>query len=199
MVFQIIFLLLAAWILGTALMVVVARNIVHAALWLIASFAGVGGLYLFLQAEFLAVVQILVYVGAVSILILFAIMLTRHITGTGEVVRYARWWVGLLVAVTLLAALLVPALVAHDWTPDVSGSLPRPATSTVSADQTERVATIVDIGQALVGEYLLAFEVAGIILLIGLVGAIVIAFGERSQRRIIPTLAEEFAQKLRQQ
>ncbi len=73
---MIIFLLLSALILGSALAVVMVKNLIHSALWLIASFFGVGALYLLMEAEFIAVVQVLVYVGAISILILFAIMLT---------------------------------------------------------------------------------------------------------------------------
>ncbi|MEI8166982.1 MAG: NADH-quinone oxidoreductase subunit J, partial [Chloroflexales bacterium] len=98
-VVQIVFGLIAALIVGAAVMVVTARNVIHAALWLIASFFGVAALYMLLEAEFIAVVQILVYVGAIAILILFAIMLTRQVTGEGVRQLTERWWVSLLVAV----------------------------------------------------------------------------------------------------
>ncbi|HEX5689439.1 MAG TPA: NADH-quinone oxidoreductase subunit J, partial [Roseiflexaceae bacterium] len=94
----IIFVLISAFILGAGVAVVTVKNIIHSALWLIATFFGVGALYLLLEAEFVAVVQVLVYVGAISILILFAIMLTRHVTGEGVRQLYKRWWVALIVA-----------------------------------------------------------------------------------------------------
>lgn len=196
MLFQIIFVLLALFMLSTALMVVTAKNVVHAALWLIASFAGVSALYLLLQAEFLAIVQVLVYVGAISILILFAIMLTRHVTGRGQVLLYQRWWVGLIIAALLFGAILVPTVITHPWAPDQPALLEEPMPA--PPPQPESVATVVDLGRSLVEEYLLPFEIAGIILLIGLIGAIVIAFEERSQRQSVPTLAEEVAQRRQQ-
>ncbi|NJN68436.1 MAG: NADH-quinone oxidoreductase subunit J [Chloroflexaceae bacterium] len=188
---QVIFVLIAAEIVGAAVMVVTAKNIVHAALWLIASFCGVGALYLLLEAEFLAVVQVLVYVGAISILMLFAIMLTRHVTGKGaETSLYQRWWVGLIVAAVLFAAVIAPTVLAHPWeTATAAPALPG------ETGQPAAMAGIVDLGRAFVEEYLLPFEIAAVLLLVGLVGAIVIAFEERAARRHIPTLAEEVAHR----
>ena len=76
---QIIFILVAAMTLGAALMVVTAKNLIHSALWLVLSLFGVAILYALLQAGFLAVVQVMVYIGAIAILIIFGIMLTRKI------------------------------------------------------------------------------------------------------------------------
>ena len=87
---MIIFLVLAAFTLLAGIMVVTVKNIIHSALWLIASFFTVAALYLLMEAEFLAIVQVLIYVGAISILILFAIMLTRHVTGEGIRQLYQR-------------------------------------------------------------------------------------------------------------
>lgn len=81
---QLAFLVLGVLILVSALMVVTVRNLVHAALFLILCFAGVAGLYVLLQAEFLAVAQVLIYIGAITVLILFGIMLTRKITGGAQ-------------------------------------------------------------------------------------------------------------------
>ncbi len=74
---QVIFLLLALSTLGAALMVVISKNLMRSALWLILTFFGIAGIFILLRAEFLAVVQILIYVGAIAMLIVFAIMLTR--------------------------------------------------------------------------------------------------------------------------
>ena len=112
---MIIFLILSAFILGAAIAVVTVKNIIHSALWLIASFFGVAALYLLMEAEFVAVVQVLVYVGAISILILFAIMLTRHVTGEGVRQLYKRWWVALLVAAGLFGLLIVPTVFNFSW------------------------------------------------------------------------------------
>ncbi len=76
---QIIFILVAARTLGAGLMVVTARNLIHSALWLVLALFGVAVLYVLLEAGFLAVVQVVVYIGAIAILIIFAIMLTRKI------------------------------------------------------------------------------------------------------------------------
>ncbi|PIZ26393.1 MAG: NADH-quinone oxidoreductase subunit J, partial [Chloroflexi bacterium CG_4_10_14_0_8_um_filter_57_5] len=75
---QIIFLLCAALILASALMVVTTRNLIQAALWLVAALFGVAMLYAILDAGFLAVVQVVVYIGAIAILFIFAVMLTRR-------------------------------------------------------------------------------------------------------------------------
>src|ERR671924_831633 len=112
---MIIFFVLSALTLVAGLMVVTVKNIIHAALWLIASFFTVAALYLLMEAEFIAVVQVLIYVGAISILILFAIMLTRHVTGEGVRQLYQRWWVALLVAAGLFGALIVPTVALYEW------------------------------------------------------------------------------------
>src|SRR5262245_30819555 len=183
---MIIFLGLSAFILGAALAVVTVKNIIHAALWLIASFFGVGALYLLMEAEFVAVVQVLVYVGAVSILILFAIMLTRHVTGEGVRQLYQRWWVALLVSAGLFGLLIVPTVFNFSW-----------EVAAPPAGQPVAIASALELGTAFMREYLLPFELASVVLLVALIGAIVIAFEERSRRRKVLTLAEEFA--LRQQ
>jgi NADH-quinone oxidoreductase subunit J len=78
---EVIFLLLGLVAVGSALLVVTTRNMVHAALWLVVTLGAVAGCYLVLAAEFLAWVQILIYVGAVVVLLLFALMLTKAPTG----------------------------------------------------------------------------------------------------------------------
>ncbi len=200
-----VFFVLSALILGSGFMVVLTKNIIHSALWLIASFLGVAALYLLMEAEFLAVVQILVYAGAVSILVLFAIMLTRQVTGEGERVYYERWWVPMLVSLALFALILVPAYVNHDdaWNQATDAAqvvlAPPPAAegSTEPAAPAAQIANTVSIGESFMREYLLPFEVASILLLMALIGSIVIAYEERTRRRRVLTLAEELALKKR--
>ena len=187
-VILVIFMLVSALIIGSAVMVVATRNVIHSALWLIASFFGVGALYLLLEAEFAAAIQVLVYVGAVSILMLFAIMLTRHITGEGERQYYPRWWLSLGVCLLLFGAVLVPTLAGQPW----NTITPQPNPVTIPGQPTG-IAGALEIGQAFMREYLIPFEVASVLLLVALVGAIVIAYEERSRRRRVLTLAEEHA------
>jgi NADH-quinone oxidoreductase subunit J len=78
-VLQIIFILVAAMTLGAGLMVVTSRNLIHAALWLVMALFGVAVIFGLLQAGFFAVVQVVIYIGAIAILLIFAIMLTRRV------------------------------------------------------------------------------------------------------------------------
>jgi NADH-quinone oxidoreductase subunit J len=185
---QIIFGLLAALIIGAAMMVVTVRNVIHAALWLIASFFGVAALYLLLEAEFIAVVQVLVYVGAISILVLFAIMLTR--SSEGERLLTKHWWAAAIISLGLFGAVLLPTLVGHAW------NIPLP---TGPAGTPEPLSGVEELGRGFVSEFIIQFEVAGILLTVALIGAIVIAFEERSRRRRVLTLAEEYTLRQRQQ
>ena len=179
---MVIFVVLAAFTLAAGVMVVTVKNIIHAALWLIASFFSVAAMYLLMEAEFIAIEQVLVYVGAISILVLFAIMLTRHVTGEGVRQLYKRWWIALIVAAALFGVLIVPTVFNYEWAVQPSGAQ-------IS------IASTVEIGTAFMREYLLPFEVASVLLLVALIGAIVIAFEERSTRRRVLTLAEEVEQR----
>lgn len=190
-VFQVIFFLLAAVILVSALKVVTTSNIVHAALWLISAFFGIGGLYLLLQAEFMAIVQVLVYIGAISVLMLFAIMLTRHVTGEGQQRYTQRWWAALAGSVVLFAVVMVPTVYNHPW--EVREPAPQEAEAAPALPGT------FELGQAFMEEYLLPFEIAAVILLVAMIGAIVIAYEDRARRRRVLTLAEEVALRKRQQ
>lgn len=178
---MVIFLVLSAFTLAGGVMVVTVKNIIHAALWLIASFFTVAALYLLMEAEFLAIVQVLVYVGAISILVLFAIMLTRHVTGEGVRQLYQRWWIALVVAAALFGVLIVPTVLSYEWS----------TVAPVAEGQAAVISSSVEIGTAFMREYLLPFEIASVLLLVALVGAIVIAFEERAGRRRVLTLAEE--------
>ena len=200
-----IFWILSGLILLSGLMVVTVKNIIHAALWLIASFAGVAAFYFLLEAPFIGVVQILVYTGAISILVLFAIMLTRQVTGEGTRQLFERWWVAAVVAVSLFAVVIVPGIwspelpvqqpnqptywpqtdLAAQQQPTTDGASPQPAAGTIP------IAGALEIGRSFMAEYLVPFEVSSILLLVALIGAVVIAYEERTRRRRILTLAEE--------
>ncbi|WP_298404518.1 NADH-quinone oxidoreductase subunit J [uncultured Chloroflexus sp.] len=184
-VVQMVFGLIALFILVAAAMVVSVRNVIHSALWLIACFFGVGALYLLLEAEFLAVVQVLVYVGAVSVLILFAIMLTRQISGEGVRQLTSRWPVVLVVTVLLFATVMTPTLINQQWNVPPAPPLGTP----------EPIAGPAELGRGFVNEFLIQFQVVGVLLTVALIGAIVIAFEERARRRKVLTLAEELELK----
>jgi len=161
---QFIFLLTGAVILIAGVMVVVARNLVHAALWLIVSLFGVAVLFVLLEAEFLAAVQVVLYIGAIAILIIFAIMLTRRVMQDTGPQTNRQWWLGVLIAVALFGALLW----AFSQVVFPLASVP------VSADSLQKLGfSFVDPNQ-----YALPFEVASVLLLVALVGSIVIA-GEK--------------------
>lgn len=180
---QIVFGVLALFALFAAVMVVAVHNLIHAALWLIATFFTVAAIYLLMQAEFLSLAQVLIYVGAVSILILFAIMLTRDVEGEHTQLLYKRWWLSGTIAAALFGLLIAPTVYNFGWQPAPPSPDGAPAA----------VASTVEIGTAFLREYLLPFEVASVLLLVALLGAIVIAFEERATRRKVLTLAEEVA------
>ncbi len=198
-VIQIIFVVLAALVLLSGIMVVVARNIIHAALWLITSFAGVSALYFLMEAPFIGVVQVLVYAGAVSILMLFAIMLTRQVMDEGTRQLFERWWVAAIAAAGIFLFVLVPTIL-QPGLPAAAGKSagwprtdPAAAPKAAGAAAAPAIAGALEIGRSFMQEYLLPFEVASILLLVALIGAVVIAYEERSRRRRVLTLAEEAA------
>lgn len=184
MIEQVVFLALAAVTLGGAIGVVTSRSVFVSALWLILSFIGVAGLYVTLQAGFLAVVQLLIYAGAISVLILFTIMLTRQVMA-GERLNNSQWYLAAMVAILVFGTLAVLGFRA-DW--PLSSGLVLPSgggTLVVATDDGGAAATagqpelflgpVGMLGRAFVTDYLLAFEVVSAILLVALVGAIVIA------------------------
>ena len=143
---------------------VVVRNLVHAVVFLIVSFIGVAGLYITLSADFVAVAQILIYAGAVSVLILFAIVLTpRGERGNSEsFLRLPALLLALLVAFTL-------GYVAIDTDWAIS-----------DREGFEETASV--IGEALLDKYVLPFEIASVLLLVAMIGAIVLVRPEGADR-----------------
>jgi NADH-quinone oxidoreductase subunit J len=159
MVQTVVFIICSFVTLGAAFAVVTSKNLFHSALFLVLSFVGVASLYILLEAPFLAAVQILVYVGAIAILIVFAVMLTRRLMAKDLVQRNTQWGWSALGAVLLFVALGL-ILLRVNW-PVVEAAVP--------------AETISILGQDLMGRYLVPFEVASVLLLVALVGSIIIA------------------------
>lgn len=161
---QIAFWIFAILVVATALFAAVARKIVHAAFSLMATFFGVAGIYAILGSDFLAVTQVLVYVGGIMVLIVFGVLLTDRVPDEYRVAAPRRWLPAILAAVVAFAA-IASALKATKW-PGIPETLPA-ATTTVEG-----------IGTALLTDYLIPFEFASILLLVVLVGAARLARGQ---------------------
>ena len=141
------------------------RNAVYASIFLILCLLAVAGIYILLASEFLALVQILVYGGAVTVIFLFALMLTR-VADLGETLVGAQWPIAAVVS-ALLGGLLVAAVGTSGWPGDAAGeitSIPLPV-----------------LGEALFGQWAAPFEIASLVLLVALIGAIVIARQEEGE------------------
>jgi NADH-quinone oxidoreductase subunit J len=171
---QIIFLIIATVTLTSALIVVTDKNLFHAALAMMASFFGVAGMYVLLEAGFLAAAQLLVYIGAISILIIFAIMMTRRLMQSTESPFNSQSGSGLVAAVITFIGLFFVIIVA--W-PDADF----PGAPEVSAEVLR--GGVAQLGVALVSPnaYVVPFEVASVLLLAALVGSIFIAWPEKKE------------------
>lgn len=166
---NVFFYLIAAVMVASAVAVVTTKNVVHAAVYLVVVFAGVAATYLLLAAEFVAVTQILLYIGAIMVLMLFGIMLTRARIGRETDLTHDHWYVGLVTAV-LLVGVTGYALV------EAFGDDPLPADLRVDQVADSNAATVSD---TVFSQYLVPFEVVSVLLLAALVGAIVIARKDR--------------------
>jgi len=165
---QIIFLLVALFTLASGFMVVTTRNLVHAALWLVSTLFGVAVAYALLSAAFLAVVQVVVYIGAIAILFIFAVMLTRKDMRDQGPQMNANWWFGALLSVLTFVGLF---FLLQGW-----GGL-----SKTAAEIPAGFDAIAELGDALVSPtgYVLPFEVASVLLVAALVGAVYVAFNRK--------------------
>ena len=165
---QIIFLVVALATLGSGFMVVTTRNLIHAALWLVATLFGVAVVFALLDAGFLAVVQVVVYIGAIAILFIFAVMLTRKDMRDQGPQMNRNWWIGALLSVLTFGGLY---FLLQGWT-----GLSR-TTSAIPAG----FDAVAELGTALVSpdEYVLPFEVASVLLVAALVGAVYVAFNRK--------------------
>lgn len=156
------FWVLSAITVGSALAVFAARNLIHAIVFLIVAFLGMAGLFITLSADFIAVAQILIYAGAISVLFVFAVMLTPLASRDNANSLYV---VPGVLAGGALAALVVFVAVDASWN-ELTGA---------AADTAPWGGTSVrTIGDQLIGRYVLAFEIASVLLLFALLGAIVL-------------------------
>ncbi len=163
---QIAFVVAAALTLASGLAVVTMRDLFHAALCLVLALFGVAVLYVLLDAGFLAAAQILIYIGAIAILIIFAVMLTHGLMSRESGQVNAQWTYAAVIAV-MLFGLLAAQLVTLPWQQSSLAEAPR--------------GSLAALGKALVDPdlYMLPFEVASVLLLVGVIGAIYIARDRR--------------------
>lgn len=167
---NILFWIIAAITIVSALMVVSLKNIFHCALFLILCLFSVAGIFVMLDAEFLAAAQVLIYVGAVSILMIFAIMLSENLSSKKIVASNDNVILGFFLTLTFALGSVLIIRLSTEALPklfyDTSGELP-----------TENILLI---GKYLMTEFMLPFEVVSVLLLGAMIGAIVLARKERS-------------------
>lgn len=185
---RILFLVIASLGLLAALGTVIARNLVHAALFLVAFFFLIACQFILLEVDFLAAIQVLVYIGAVAVLILFGIMLTRDIQqGSSTRVGPLGMIAAILVAVATLALMVLginreaglgdrPGWTEIQARPDLAAASPE-------TGDDPRTAALADVPRAvgfeMMTRYVVAFETAGLLLTAAVVGAIALAVGAR--------------------
>ena len=165
------FYLFAAMTIASAVLVIFARNPVHSVLWLIVAFFNAAGLMLMTGAEFIALLLVIVYVGAVAVLFLFVVMMLDIDFASLRSGFTRNLPFGLLIALVLLAEIIVAAT--------ARGSGPLIADRPPEAAQPN----IVALGEAMYSRFLFPFEIAGLILLVAMVGAIVLTHRSRGDVR----------------
>jgi NADH-quinone oxidoreductase subunit J len=155
---DVLFLVLAAVMLGSALLVVTLRDIIRCGLALVVAFAALAGLYVMLGAPFVAAAQVIVYIGAIAVLILFAVMLTQAKNAPVRLVFQTQAIPALVLAI-VLAVIVALTVTATDWG-DVGG----------------RVATATDaLARLLFNQYILPFEIVSVLLLAAVIGGVFLA------------------------
>lgn len=169
---DIVFWALAVSSIVAALAVVMLRDVFRAALFLVVALLGAAGLFVLMRAEFLAVVQVLIYVGAISVLIIFAVVTTRDVEQGSP---FNRLKVPALVIAGLLLASVIFVVFSTDWIL-LEDSVAGGQLSGAAAGEIERVYdnTIPGIAGLLITDYVLAFEIASVVLLAAVVGALAI-------------------------
>jgi NADH:ubiquinone oxidoreductase subunit 6 (subunit J) len=163
-----VFYVISAFAVGGALAAVLLKNLVHAALALTIAFFGLALLFLRLDAQFAGFAQILVYVGAVAILVVFAILLTRGSEIPKEGVFSKSWIAGLAISAAVFAVLAWAVLQAAPWLPSEAAT---PAL------------TVNDIGNALMSRYVLPLEIIAVLLTAALLGAVIVAMHEKEKTK----------------
>jgi NADH-quinone oxidoreductase subunit J len=164
---NVVFVIIAAVTIAASVAAMSLRNLVHCALALAVAFAGIAAAYLQLGAQFVGFTQLLVYVGAVAILVVFAILLTRSSEPPQQTVLSSGWLTGIVVTVFVLGVLvfaIAKSSVIHD-------------TAT-----TQTSITVRQIGEALMNKFVLPMEVIGLLLTAALIGAVIIAMKEEGKK-----------------
>ena len=172
MIAVIAFYLFAAMTIASAVLVIFARNPVHSVLWLIVAFFNAAGLMLLVGAEFIALLLVIVYVGAVAVLFLFVVMMLNIDFASLRSGFTKNLPFGIIVALVLLGEIVV-AVSAWKAGPGISGAAPPPTSAP----------NIVAMGELLYTRYLFPFELAGLVLLVAMVGAIVLTHRSRGDVR----------------
>ena len=161
--FDIVFYLFAVIIVVSAAFVVTTRNIIHSAFFLLFTLFGISGIYVLLGADFLAIVQIMVYVGGILILLMFGVMLTNKITNV-EIRTGTVHMMPAAVGIAIFMGAVIAIMLWTNWKSE-PGQIP--------------ITTIKSLGKMLITDYVLIFELLGILLLIALIGAASIARREK--------------------
>ncbi len=168
---QILFIFVAAITLIGAVLVVTSRNLIHSALWLILALFGVAVFYVLLSAPFLAVAQVVIYIGAIAILMIFAVMMTRRLANESDSPINPNWWIAGVVSLALFSGLGWMLVTWYGFATPLPNLPPG-------------IDPLQQLGVALVSPnaFVLPFELASILLLAALVGAIMIAW-DRSTKK----------------
>jgi NADH-quinone oxidoreductase subunit J len=167
---DVMFIVLAVAAVVTSLLMVTRKNPIHSALWMIATFVIMAVIYLLLNAQFIAVAQVMVYAGAIMMLILFVIMLVHMETGGEGAAGTARRSKGARIAGTMIVAILLAELLFGALFYQMTGRSGDYSTATVNT-----IGGVKTVGALLYGQYLFPFEIASILLLVGIVGAVVLS------------------------
>jgi NADH:ubiquinone oxidoreductase subunit 6 (subunit J) len=162
---DVLFYFIAAATVASAGLAVFSRNIVRSVFSLLATFFGVASLYALLSSDFLAIVQLMIYVGGILVLLLFAVMLTSQIESAERSNRSGQWGIGITLGIGLIV-LLVSLAFRAPWREVKPGDF---------------VETTRAIGQSLLGENLLPFEVAGLLIATVVVGSVAVARRQKTQ------------------
>jgi NADH:ubiquinone oxidoreductase subunit 6 (subunit J) len=156
---DLLFSALAGIMLGSALLVVLGRNIIRSGLWMILAFAALAGIYALLGAPLVAAAQVLIYIGAISVLILFAIMLTQTKQGSIRLVFHHQAWAGALAAI-VLGIILIVVVLATAWPLAAAGPV---------LVATQQIASV------MFSNYGFAIEVISVLLLAAVIGGVFLA------------------------
>ena len=192
--FDIFFYLFALAIVTSALLVAFSRNIVHAAFALLFTFFGIAGVYVLLSADFIAVAQILIYVGGILVLLVFGVMLTNRVSNIDIRAAVRSRIPAFILCAALLTILIALVTSGHwirydqppwnrsPWNHDAVAAVTTPMQGTASEIQANQGSqgTALEIGKLAMTDYLLPFELVSIILLVALIGAATLARQDKS-------------------